>query len=262
MSKKLRELQARKAKQVAALRLVTERADAEARDLTAEEQNDHDAKSAELETTNQAIAREERLLVEEASLGTPSGNAMLSVHDLREDDLRRGFSSFGDFAHAVVRASGAGNRDPRLTFEAAAPSTYGGELSGVDGGFAVPPQFAREIFTLSLGEDSFVPYTDALDIESNSMVLPKDETTPWGTDGIRAYWQAEATAANATKLKLGTLALRMHKLMALVPVSDELLEDTSAITNYLPKKVASSIRWKTNDAIINGTGACSPRVWG
>jgi HK97 family phage major capsid protein len=180
-----------------------------------------------------------------------------------------GFKAFGEYARSVLLASVGQGRDPRLVFgdvkedggfKAAAPTTYGSELSGADGGFLIPPQFANDIFTLSLGEDSLLPYTDNIDLDDgNGMVFPKDETTPWGTDGIRAYWQNEAGAGTQTKPKLGTLALRLHKLLALVPVTDELLVDARALSGYLPKKVAASIRWKTNEAIINGTGAGQPQ---
>ena len=46
--------------------------------------------------------------------------------------------------------------------------------------------------------------------------------------------------------------------MALVPVTDELLDDTNALTAYLPKKTAMSIRWKTDEAILFGTGDGQP----
>ncbi len=73
---------------------------------------------------------------------------------------------------------------------AAAHSTYGNEAAGQDGGFLVPPQFSQEIFKLSLDEDSLLPLTDNVEISGNSMAFPKDETTPWGTNGIRAYGRA------------------------------------------------------------------------
>ncbi len=260
MSKKLRELQARKAQQVGALRAITDKADADKRDLSVEEQTDFDAKSADLRSLNAAIEREQLLVAEEARLGGPAvAGAIISMHDNREDDSRRGFASFGEFAQAVRAASRSGAQpDARLLIGAAAPSPYGGEGVGQDGGFAVPPDYAREIFTLSLGEDSLLPFTDNNEISGNSMVWPKDETTPWGTDGVRAYWQAEAAAATATKPKLGTTTQRLHKLMALVPLTDELLADTNALQSYLPGKVADSIRWKTNEAILFGTGAGQP----
>ena len=90
------------------------------------------------------------------------------------------------------------------------------------------------------------------------MVFPKDETTPWGTDGVRAYWQAEATAATATKPKFGTSILRLQKLMALVYLSDEMIDDINAMNTYLPRKFADSIRWKTNESLLFGTGNGQP----
>jgi HK97 family phage major capsid protein len=149
-----------------------------------------------------------------------------------------------------------GSLDQRF---AAAPSTFSGEGVGTDGGFLVPPLFAKDVFTLSQTDDSLLPYTDNIEIESNSMAFPKDETTPWGTDGVRAYWQSEAGSATVTKAKMGLAELRMRKLMALVPVTDELLQDATALGGYLPGKMADSIRWKTNEAFFFGTGAGLPQ---
>jgi HK97 family phage major capsid protein len=127
-----------------------------------------------------------------------------------------------------------------------------------DGGFLIPPDFSSEIWQLSLGEDSLLPMTDNTPVSGNGMAFPKDETTPWGTNGVRAYWQGEASAGTATKPVLGQETLRLKKLMALVAITDELLQDTTALGGYLPKKVATSIRWKTNEAILYGAGNAQP----
>ena len=262
MSAKIRNLQARKADQVKAARTLTDKVAAEGRDFTAEEQTEFNGYTAQIGSLNAQIEREQLLAAEEAGMSSAGGvevpaAATISVNDNAANDPRRGFRSFGEFAQAVQSGSVPGNRpDQRL---AAAPGVAGNEGTGADGGFAVPPEFSREIFRLSLGEDSLIPMTDNTNVGGNSMVFPKDETTPWGTDGIRAYWQAEATQANATKPKLGTTALRLHKLMGLVPLTDELLADTNALDSYLPSKVGDSIRWKSNEAILLGTGAGQPQ---
>lgn len=258
MNKKVRALQARKAQAVADMRAL---ADAAAdRDMTAEETTQFDALRAQVEGFNAAIEREELLAEAERGVVVIRDDARIEVSDNREQDASRGFASFGEFARSVMSASVSHGRslDQRLTIGAAAPGTFGNEAGGQDGGFLVPPQFAQDIFTLSLEEDALLPRTDSTPISGNSMVFPKDETTPWGTDGIRAYWQAEATVATATKPKLGVTAQRLHKLMALVPVTDELLEDTSALAAYLPMKTAASIRWKTDEALLFGTGDGQP----
>ena len=262
MSAKIRNLQARKADQIKSARALTDKVSAESRDFTTEEQTQFDGYTAQISSLNAQIEREQLLASEEAGMSAAGfveipAAATVNVTENVANDPRRGFRSLGEFAQAVRSGSAPGTRpDQRL---AATPGVAGNESSGADGGFAVPPEFSREIFRLSLGEASLIPMTDNTNVGGNSMVFPKDETTPWGTDGIRAYWQAEATAANATKPKLGTSAMRLHKLMALVPLTDELLADTSALDSYLPSKVGDSIRWKSNESILFGTGSGQPQ---
>ena len=262
MSKKLRELQTRKASLIKEARALTERASAESRDMSEEETTAFDTLKGRIDAASAAIDREAALIAEEAqmamSVEVPSG-ALISVSESRAADPRHGFQSVGEFMQAVYQAEKPGQSlDERLLIGggrgAAAPGAYGNEASGQDGGFLVPPQFSQDIFRLSLGEDSLLPLTDNVEISGNSMAFPKDETTPWGTNGIRAYWQGEASSATATKPVLGLATLRLKKLMALVPTTDELLEDTNALTSYLPEKVADSIRWKTNESILFGAG--------
>ncbi|ARL25485.1 phage major capsid protein [Burkholderia pseudomallei] len=263
MNKQIRALQQRKAKLVAQMREMLSAAQAsDAGDMTAEQSAEFESLRAQVEALNAQIEREELVAANEtaSSVQIPD-DARIEVSENRLLDPRRGWNTFGEFASAVrAGAMQSGRLDERLAIGAAAPSTYANEAGGQDGGFLVPPEFSSEIFTLSLEEDALLPRTDTTPITGNSMVFPKDETTPWGTDGVRAYWQQEASQATATKPKLGVATRRLHKLMALVPVTDELLEDTSALTAYLPKKTAASIRWKTDEAILFGTGAGQP--WG
>jgi HK97 family phage major capsid protein len=258
MSKPLRELQARKTALVKEARALTDRAAAENRDLSDEDVTAFDALKARIDATSAAIDREATLISEEAQLSVYQALGPI-ITDHRAGDPMHGFHSVGEFMQAVFRAEKPGKDiDERLLIggglSAAAPSTFSNEAAGQDGGFLVPPQFSQQIFQLSLGEDSLLPLTDNVEISGNSMAFPKDETTPWGTNGIRAYWQGEAQSAVATKPILGLATLRLKKLMALVPTTDELLDDANALTSYLPQKVALSIRWKTNESILFGAG--------
>jgi HK97 family phage major capsid protein len=257
MSKQLRELQARKAALVKEARSLTDRVAGESRDMTDEEVAAFDALRARIDAASAAVDREAALIADEARIGVAGAIGPI-VTDNREADPKRGFGSIGEFMQAVYQADKPGQSvDARLLLGgigAAAPSNFSNESVGQDGGFLVPPQFSQEIFKLSLGEDSLLPLTDNVEISGNSMAFPKDETTPWGTNGIRAYWQGEAASAVATKPVLGLATLRLKKLMALVPTTDELLDDANALTTYLPEKVALSIRWKSNESILFGTG--------
>jgi len=266
MSARIRNLQAKKTIDVKAMRALTETAEADGRDLTAEEQAKFDSLDVAVKTVNSSLEREALIAAEEATMASSSSvivSAIGAVTDNKAADLTGGFKSFGDFAQAVKTAgqisSGYGGvADPRLGFGAAVPSSFGNESTGADGGFTVPPEFSKEIFRLSLVDDAFLPLTDNVNVSGNGMVFPKDETTPWGTNGVRAYWQAEATAANATKPVFGVQAMRLHKLMALMPISNELLEDSTALGSYLQPLASRSITWKTNEAILYGNGNGQP----
>ena len=260
MSKQLRELQARKTTLVKEARSLTDRVAADSRDMSDEEVTAFDALRTRIDAASAAIDREAALIADEARIGVASVIGPI-VTDNREADPKRGFGSLGEFMQAVYQADKPGKSiDTRLllgglgSIGAAAPTNFSNEAAGQDGGFLVPPQFSQEIFKLSLGEDSLLPLTDNVEISGNSMAFPKDETTPWGTNGIRAYWQGEAASAIATKPVLGLATLRLKKLMALVPTTDELLDDANALTTYLPQKVALSIRWKANESILFGAG--------
>jgi HK97 family phage major capsid protein len=260
MSKQLRELQARKTTLVKEARSLTDRVAADSRDMSDEEVVVFDALRTRIDAASAAIDREAALIADEARISVGSAIGPI-VTDNREADPKRGFGSLGEFMQAVYQADKPGKSiDGRLLLgglggmSAAAPANFSNEAAGQDGGFLVPPQFSQEIFKLSLGEDSLLPLTDNVEISGNSMAFPKDETTPWGTNGIRAYWQGEAASAIATKPVLGLATLRLKKLMALVPTTDELLDDANALTTYLPQKVALSIRWKANESILFGAG--------
>jgi HK97 family phage major capsid protein len=180
--------------------------------------------------------------------------------DRKELDPRAGFVSAGDYFFAVRKAFMMGShlRDERLDVLAASPATYGSESVGPDGGFAVPIAFANEIFTHSLAEGALLPFVDVIPISTNSTMLPIDESVPWGTDGIQSYWITEGQTLTATKPKIRETLLRMAKLAVLVPLSDELLSDASALGAYLPKRAGDRIRWGINDAILFGPGTGRP----
>ncbi len=148
--------------------------------------------------------------------------------------------------------------DPRLESLANA-TTFGSEGTGADGGFAVPPDFRTSIMETILGEDSILSRCDQITCSGNTFTQPVDETTPWQTTGgIQALWDGEATAANQSKPQLTERVVKLHKLRALVPMTEELLEDASAMDSYLRKKAPEKISFKMNFALVQGTGAGMP----
>lgn len=258
MSKKLNQLQDENAQIVTQARAIIEAADAEDRELSEEEAKKVDALTAKSSDLRAQIERERALLDAEAGLVSNAVNPRIDVGEDRKTlDAKGGFKSYAEFAMSVRSASlPGGGLDQRLV--GAAPTTYGNEGAGADGAYLIPPEFSSSIRAHALEEDAILPMTDNVNVSGNSMSFPADETTPWGSDGVRAYWEAEASQATQTKPALKLRQLRLHKLFALVPMTDELLADASALEQYLTRKTGESIRWKTNDSFINGTGAGQP----
>ncbi len=260
MNKRLRALLAQKEAKIKEARDLTNAAEAANRDLTPEEQTQIDAALAAVTGIDANIQREQTLIAAERSAPVAPAGSGARVTENIDEDPRRGFQSFGHFANAVMQAGRPGGVvDERLLVPGAqAPTTYGNEGTGADGGFLIAPEFARDVFQHSLDQDAILPMTDDYPVQGNTLTFPRDETTPWGTDGIRAYWENEAGAATQTKPKGAVSSLRTNKLMALVPVTDELMQDTGALDRYIGRKTSESIRWKTNLALFQGSGVGQP----
>ena len=167
-----------------------------------------------------------------------------------------GFRNMGEFANSVRTAKISGV-DPRLIKNA--PTTYGTEGIAADGGFAVPPDFRDAIMEKVQGEDSLLSRTDQMNTGSNTLTIPKDETTPWQTSGgILAYWESEGAQLTESKPLLESITLKTNKLTALIPVTEELLEDAPSLDGYLRRKVPMKFDLKIQTALIKGEGTGDP----
>jgi len=246
-------------------------ADADNRDLSEEEEAQIDAISAEFESVTAKIDRRNKLAAQQNKLNESFGRRT-QPEGIEEPAARRqstrveindgprgqwGFRNFGEFASSV-RQGVRGNVDPRLI--ANAPSTYSTEGVGADGGFAVPPDFRQAIMEKVMGEDSLLSRTDVLTTGSNSVTIPTDETTPWQTTGgVQAYWEGEGNQITQSKLSLNSEQIRLNKLTALVPVTEELLDDAPTLDGYLSRKVPEKFDFAVNLALLQGNGVGRPQ---
>lgn len=174
-----------------------------------------------------------------------------------------GWRSYGEFAKGVRLAGLKGGDqfvDNRLRAHASlAPTTYGNEGAGADGGFAIPPDFRAEIVKQVEGEASLLQWCDRLTSSGNSITVPIDATTPWQTSGgLLAFWENENAQLTQSKPALQQNTVRLNKVTALVPMTEELMDDAPALGTYLMRKAPEKILFKVNLAIVKGTGAGQP----
>jgi len=258
------ELQARASEHQTSAAAIRNKATAENRDLNKAEREVMQSHLDAYDTIQADIELQARLEKADAYLNQSAGRIVTNglqntVIPTAKEKNSHGFKNFGEFCAAVRRGvTSPQNADPRLIANAAA-STYGSEGSGADGRFAVPPEWKSSIMQLVSGEDSLLSMTDQQTATGNTMTFPVDETTAWqSTGGVQAYWTGEAAAMTQSKPSIKENTLKLDKLTALVPVTEELLEDSSALGNYVSKVAGGKINFKVNDAIINGTGAGQP----
>jgi HK97 family phage major capsid protein len=180
-----------------------------------------------------------------------------NARDRSEDDQTFGFNGLGDFFKSVKSAAiPGGNTDDRLN--KASLSSYANEGVGADGGYLVPTEYADRIFSNVWAEDGLLAQTDQLTISRNSMTFVVDESTPWGSSGVQTYWVEESNAITQSKPQLKYDTLRLSKIAALCPATDELLSDANAAGTLLADRAGDAIRYAVEDAVLHGTGAGQP----
>lgn len=254
-------------------KVIENTADAEKRSLSDEDMTQISQIQATFKSVEQEIEMRKATSSMEAKLAEPLKRVTQPATDLEnspeEKHLRieggtpagatrgsYGFRSFGEFAIAARKTWG-GRPDARIMN---APATFGAEGTNADGGYALPPDFRDQIMKIVMGEESLLARTDQQVTTSNSITLPQDATTPWQTSGgVLGGWLGEGADMAVTKPSLGQLNCKAYKLAALVPMTDELLEDVPAMTRWLASKVPEKFNSLLNDAIVAGDGVGKPQ---
>lgn len=181
---------------------------------------------------------------------------VITTHDNALDDPKCGFKSLGDFSKSVMNASQKTSFDERLKISQKANGAS--EDINADGGYATPIEFATSVYDDIMAQDSLMADTWMIPMGSNSIKLPAINYLTQGAYGVTANWEGEGQTIPTSKPKYRQPQLTLNKLTALVPVTSELMEDGIAIEGMIDKLAAEAIKFKVNDAILNGTGAGMP----
>lgn len=214
-----------------------------------------DAIEVEVTALDAEITAEEK----KAKRATLFGSTGIPARSIIVDDLNPattgGFHNLAEFAVTVRNAVTGGGMDPRL---GAAPANFHQNQGAVGEGFLVPTEYREQIWSLVFADDSLLSMCNPEPTSSNSIQIPKDETTPWGASGVQAYWRAEAGQMNASKIAMTGTTLQLHELYAFVIATSELLEDAPRLNNRLTTQAARAIRWQASEAVVWGDGNGKP----
>lgn len=177
-----------------------------------------------------------------------------------------GFKSLGHFAHCVYKGrSEESARESLKRWETAQIKAPTGmfEEADPDGGALVPREFSNRIYERMVDPMSIWPLITPITVRGNTLTLPrlKENSRVDGSrdGGILAYWDGEADQFTGSRPKFANLSLKLHKLTALVYMTEELLSDSAVgLESYLGMKVPRAIAFKVQDAVIQGDGVGKP----
>jgi HK97 family phage major capsid protein len=172
------------------------------------------------------------------------------------------YRSLGEQLQAVFQhyASKGSDTDPRLV---RAP-TGASEVDPTGGGFLVQIDFAASIFMLAHDMGRLLSEVNKIPISANSNGLKVpgiDETSRatgsrWG--GVSSTWVGEGTAVTPSRPKFRMIEFDLKKMMSVMYTTDEMLQDSTALTSIASQAFSEEIMWMTEDAIFEGSGAGMP----
>jgi HK97 family phage major capsid protein len=161
---------------------------------------------------------------------------------------RRLLPLFGGIEHA----------ENRLELYGISSSEFARESVGGEGGFLVPPQMREEIFSAINGTTSLFNVLYKEPISTNAVEWDGDETTPWGASGIRPYWLGEGGSLTATKPNVEKRINRLHKVGALVNVTEELNSDATRLNNVITRQAGAALDYVISEGFYSGDGIAKP----
>lgn len=259
-----------------------DRAEAEGRDLTAEERLRDDAINARIEVLDGDITREETRSKREAVVGYEGREKprITGLHDRAADkpwgyefgvrmvdkpDGTRAFGGIrnaGDVAlghamQAIFKAGQGYDIDPRLLQAAAS----GGNTSDpAAGGFSVGTDLSMMLMEMALESSMLLPYCTMVEISagSDSLEAPYFEYTSRATGsrfgGIRVYRRKEAATVTASYPEEEKFSLSLLDLMGLAYTTDRLTADAAAMGRWYGQAFRSEMAFVIDNEIVRGTG--------
>lgn len=257
--KKILEMKAKREDSRLKAMAVLNKAEAEDRFLTEDEQKEIDNYEAEIRGWDESIARAEKIIAaepEDRNAEHPEAKPTPN----KADEKR--FNSFGEQLLAAYRAAAPGGKiDERLTTRAASGLN---ETTPSDGGFLVQQDFVTELLKRTYETGILASKVKKIPISTNANGLKinaideesRANGSRWG--GVQTYWEGEADEITASKPKFRQMDLSLKKLTGLCYATDELLQDAAALEAVIRQAFAEEFGFKIDDAILSGSGTGEP----
>lgn len=268
----LQELREKRAKAVASMREIVNKASEEERELTAEEIETYDGHKAEVEKLSANIERMEGLETLEAELDQPApavaSRQRPGNHPAPGDPARREFESLGEF----IAAATFNPNDSRLASLYHEFDEEGGMRSeqrmdtGVSGGFAVPEQFRPQLMEVSPQEARIRPRAQVIPAGNppdSAVTMPAlDQTNGDAPDnvygGVTVEWTGEGEETSETDAKLREIKLEPQEISAHTVLTNKLLRNWQAAEPVITRLLRGAVISAEEFAFLSGNGIAKP----
>ena len=239
---------------------VLNKAEAEDRFLTEDEQKEIDGYESGIRSWDESISRAEKMLAIEPEDRSVTEKPEVKPMPNKGEEKR--FATFGEQLLAAYRAAAPGGKvDERLTTRAASGLN---ESTPSDGGFLVQQDFVTELLKRTYETGILASRAKKIPISTNAngmKINAVDEDSRangsrWG--GVQTYWECEADELTGSKPKFRQLELSLKKLTGLCYATDELLQDAAALEAVIRQAFAEEFGFKIDDAILDGSGEGEP----
>lgn len=162
------------------------------------------------------------------------------------------FENFTDYVMAVKNYTQDQNSNKLKTLE-----------TGVQGEYLIPTEYAAGLLDFNQESNSFLNMLTKFPLKGNSYSHPsysnKNRTSANFFGGIVSYWVEEGTAPTASDMKFGKINFRLHDLAMLIPVTNDMIEDSpQSVANMVNYGFQSRLAYDMENMLFNGNGTGQP----
>jgi HK97 family phage major capsid protein len=208
--------------------------------------------------------------------GVPKLERRSSAKSVIKSLVKQGYKPYGEFkSFGEFIKFGVENRDYKNKIETRVGDHFKSvskaiqgmtTTDGSDGGFAVMPEFSKNILERSF-DNNLWNETDSYTVSGNSMTfLASAEISRANGSrhgGLQGFWQGEGGAGTKSKPTIREVNLKLGKIIIIVYLTNELLADNAyALEQYVTRKAGDEIKFLQGDSLINGiSSGGQPMGW-
>lgn len=240
----LAELKQKKTEAITRMRSILDTAEKEKRDITESETKEYDDLEKSFDSLDKNIAREERLAKEEEEMRKVVNPAPRPAGTFRQEEKKE-FRNLGEFVWTIKNTP----QEERVQQM----------KDGTTGGFAIPPQFATGLLSVTPQEAIIRPRATVIPAgsppDSDFTMVALDQSASQNTyGGISITHQGESDSYTESTMRIKQITLKPKKLTGYVTLSNEVINNWDAASSILQNQMRLAMIGASETDYYSGDG--------